>query len=174
MRRYILTCCQWILSHSWCGGELICMPECVLRFPSTRSSPTRVLAYACFLRSGGYGLGKTSIATVSVAKEGMFSGTTLSLPHFCLDQCHFAPTSQRTWVCTFVSTGNRLRAKKKRRTIFETDFGVKLRGGVWSLHVSPRWGWGLGQVLVVFPFGARFARLAEMAWEADSQHQLRI
>ena len=70
------------------------MPECILRFPSTRSSPTRVLAYACFLRSGGYGLGKTSIATVSVAKEGMFSGTTLSLPHFCLDQCHFAPTSE--------------------------------------------------------------------------------
>ena len=109
-----MACCQWILSHSWCGGELICMPECILRFPSTRSSPTRVLAYACFLRSGGYGLGKTSIATVSVAQEGMFSGTTLSLPHFCLDQCHFAPTSQRTWVYTFVSTGNRLQAKTKK------------------------------------------------------------
>ena len=146
------------------------MPECILLFPSTRSSPTRVLAYACFLRSGGYGLGKTSIATVSVAKEGMFSGTTLSLPHFCLDQCHSAPTSEPG--CIHLSPLEIGSGQKSS----ETAFGVKLGGGVWSLHVSPSWGcrWSLGQVLVVFPFGARFARLAEMAWEADSQHQLRI
>ena len=156
-----MTCCQWILSHSWHGGELICMPECVLRFQYNIFSLRMLfcgLAFMLWIRR--------LVALVSVAKEGRFSVTIFSLPQFCLDQCHFVPMSESG--CTFVSTGNQLWAKKR------TDFGVKLRGGVWRLHVSPSWGWSLGQVLVVFPFGARFARLAEMAWEADSQHQLRI